>query len=431
MRERAVVGGTAGAKRETASPSHRRRERGPTRLMRWVPVVVNSALLVGAVVLPHISAQKSTGLITVRSTATCPSIGPVASRYVNRKKACSRARNEVLESLRTGRDPDWGDVIRDSTAKPSEHLRRHKPTKHYRQQAGRDQTSRSSSDATLATPRTRPTSNTETQPSPTGPSATAPTPLKEPQHAPTRTRRLRITPWPNTSAAAIALLALLAVAASMGKRRQTILLVTRSVLSNLKRGLRTKTRATPPTTTDHVATRRTCITSILSKGTSLTGPGAEGAARHLAMEILIRRKAVPADLVLNRPDAWRLFGMDLGTLQEDRIPGLVLTDDHERTRAFLSRQSSSRWLLLAYTSEGEDLPGGRSQIPVIAISTHTEGPARISPDGVVTSATDPSPPPRLPLLARDDAFNLLMSMPTCARPCERADGVGERAPHGR
>ena len=128
------------------------------------------------------------------------------------------------------------------------------------------------------------------------------------------------------------------------------------------------------------------------------------------MEILSSRQAVPAVLVISRPDAWQLFGMDIGTLQEDQIPGLVLTDDHEQTHGLLARQTSSRRLLLAYGNEGEDLPGGRGQVPVVSISTRTQGTRQISADGAVTSTTDPSTPRRLPLLTRDDAFNRLIDL---------------------
>lgn len=286
----------------------------------------------------------------------------------------------------------------------------------------------------VATPEARLTNKTETQPAPAVPSALASAPLKEPQHVPATTPTSRIdpphrTPWLTTLAIAIALLALLAVFAFMGKRWRTILLATRSVLRNLKGGLRPQTRATPATMTDHMATKRARIASALTTGVSLSGPGAEDAARHMAMEILSRWQAVPAELVLSRPDAWQLFGMDIGTLQEDRIPGLVLTDDHEQTRAVLARQTSSRRVLLTCGDEGEDLSGGQTQIPVISISTRTEGPTRVSADGAVTNITAPSPIQRLPLLNRDDAFNLLMSMPTHARRREEVNGTERHAPY--
>jgi hypothetical protein len=231
-------------------------------------------------------------------------------------------------------------------------------------------------------------------------------------------------------AIAIALLALLAVFFFMDKCRRTILLATRSVLRNLKGGLRLQVRATPATMTDHMATKRARIASALTTGVSLSGLGAEDAARHMAMEILSRWQAVPAELVLSRPDAWQLFGMDIGTLQEDRIPGLVLTDDREQTRTVLARQTSSRRVLLTCADEGEDLPGGQTQIPVISISARTEGSTRVSADGAVTNTTGPSPIQRLPLLTRGDAFNLLMSMPTHARRREEVNGTEEHAPYG-
>ncbi|MEU5994216.1 hypothetical protein ABZ806_35040 [Spirillospora sp. NPDC047418] len=198
----------------------------------------------------------------------------------------------------------------------------------------------------------------------------------------------------------------------------------KSALTNLKRGFRRRARAMPPTTTDHMAPGRTLIASVLTKGASLTGPEAENAARWIAMEILSRRQAVSAELVLSRPDAWHLFGMDLGTLQEDRIPGLILTDDREQNRVILTQQTSSRRLLLSYGNEGQDLTGGRGRIPVLSISPRADGTSRIPADGAVTSTTHPSPTDCLPLLTRDDAFNLLMSMPTRADRSQRLMTVG-------
>jgi hypothetical protein len=149
----------------------------------------------------------------------------------------------------------------------------------------------------------------------------------------------------------------------------------------------------------------------------------------MAVEILSRRQAVPTELVLSRPDAWRLFGMDIGTLHEDRIPGLILTDDHEQTRAILARQTSSRRLHLTYGNEGEALPGGRGHIPVLSISPRKDGTTTISADGGVTTTTDPSS--AVPLLSRGDAFNRLMSMPTCARRHDEMGDAKEHPPHDR
>ncbi|MFA1544583.1 hypothetical protein [Actinomadura monticuli] len=149
----------------------------------------------------------------------------------------------------------------------------------------------------------------------------------------------------------------------------------------------------------------------------------------MAIEILSRRQAIPAELVLSRPDAWQLFGLDIGTLQEDRIPGLVLTDDHEQTRAYLARQTSSQRLLLAYGNEDEGLLDGRGQTPAISISAYTEGTSRVSADGAATNATGPPQSDRLPLLTRDGAFELLMAMPTLARHRDELDGAEEHAPH--
>ncbi|MFA1551783.1 hypothetical protein [Actinomadura chokoriensis] len=389
---------------------------------RWGPLVVNSAFLLGAVTLPNISAQDDMGPIAMRGIATCAPIGPVASRYVDKKKVCRRARKEALRSLQTGRDPDWDDVIRDSIPKAPKRPHRPPPETGSRQrQKGHDTNPAAPPNASSTPPRTRSTSRPETRPSPSAPPPSASAIPKSSQHAPAPGPTSHPggpsdrTPWPTLWAAAIALLTLLTAAVHLAKHRRTIVAGTMSLLSNRKGGFRPRTPASPPTTTDHTAPSRTRIDSLLAKGASLTGPGAEDTARHLAIEILSRRQADPTELVLNRPDAWRLFGLDIGTLQEDRIPGLVLTDDAEQTRTLLARQTPSRRLLLAYDNEGEDPPGGRDPIPVVSISTRTDGAARIPAVGEVANTIGPSATDHLPSLTRDDAFNLIMSMPTRAR----------------
>ncbi|MEU8344785.1 hypothetical protein AB0C74_24050 [Spirillospora sp. NPDC048832] len=233
------------------------------------------------------------------------------------------------------------------------------------------------------------------------------------------------------SAAVGGLLILLVAAVYLGRHRRAIFARTMSLLSHPGTRRPPNSQSNAPTTTDRTAPGRTCIASLLTNGASLTGPGGEGAARHMAVELLRRRQAVPTELVLSRPDAWRLFGMDIGTLQEDRIPGLILTDDHEQTRVILARQTSSRRLLLTYGNEGEALPGGRGHVPVLSISPRADGTTTISADGAVASTTELSPTDRLPLLTRGDAFDRLMSMPTCARHHDEMGDAKEHPAHDR
>ncbi len=397
---------------------------------RWGPLFVNSALLLGAITLPNVAAEDDKGPIAVRNIAACAPIGPVASQYVGRRKLCRRARKEVLKSLRTGRDPEWDDVIRDSMPKEPKRLHQSPPSRRDLQHPKRHDTNPAAPpSASSATPRARSAGQPETRPSPGLPPPSAPAIPKTSQHVPTsHPRPSDRTPWPTPWVEAVAL-ALLAAVVYLGKRRQSIIAGTTSLLSVLRGGRYPRTRTTPPTTTG-TASSTLSIASVLAKGASLAGPGAEDAARHIAMKILSSRQGVPAELVLNRPDAWRLFGMDIGTLREDRIPGLILTDDHEQTRAFLALQTSSRRLLVTYGNEGEGLSRGRGYVLVVSISARNQGSTKISADGEVTRTADPSVTGRLPLLTRDEAFNRLMSMPTRARRCEEGTGVDEHAPHG-
>lgn len=397
-----VVSEPADPKHQTTRPAHRLHARWPPR---WGPLVVNSAFLLGAVTLPNIAPQIDTDPITVRRTASCAPIRPVASRYVDKKKVCRRARKEVLQSLKTGRDPDWDAVIRDSTSKASNRPNQSSPTKRALQCPKRPNMNHPAAppNASAATPGARSTSRAKTRPVPGAPpldASATPKPAKDvPAHAPTsRPDPSDRASWPPSRAAAIALLTLLAVAAYLGRHRRRIFAVTMSMLGHLKRGPRERNQATSPPAADHEAPSATHIASLLAKGASLIGPEVEGVARHMAVEFLRRRHPDPAELVLSRPDAWRLLGMDIGTLQEDRIPGLILTDGCEQTRAFLARHASSKRLLFAYGTEGEDIPRSRDEVTVVSISTRAKGATKISVDGEVTSATEPSLANRLPML---------------------------------
>lgn len=406
---------------EPIAPKHRTARHHHARWpARWGPLAVNSAFLLAAVSLPNIATQIDAGPITIRRTASCAPIGPVASRYVDKKKVCRRARKEVLQSLKTGRDPDWDAVIRDSTPKASNRPHQVPPSKRARQRPKRHNMNPAAPpNASVATPGARSENRARQRPVPGAAPLGASTTPKPAQHVPVPDLTSRPNPsnhasWPPLRAAAIALLTLLAVAAYLGRHRRRIFAVTMSMLRHLKRGPRERNQATSSPATDHEAPSATHIASLLAKGASLTGPEAEGVARHMAMEFLRRRRPGSAELVLSRPDAWRLFGMDVGTLREDRIPGLVLTDDCGQTRTFLARQTSSRRVLLAYGTE-EDVPRGGGQTTVVSISTRAEGARQISTGVEVTGTIDQSLINRLPTLTRNDAFDLLMTLPTCAR----------------
>ncbi|MEU4827065.1 hypothetical protein AB0H37_34775 [Actinomadura sp. NPDC023710] len=159
---------------------------------------------------------------------------------------------------------------------------------------------------------------------------------------------------------------------------------------------------------------------LTTKGHELEGPAAEEAARRLAMDVLSSRAGTASELVLSRPDAWRLLGIDIGTLQEDRIPGLVLTEDLEQTRAVLKRQTVARRVLITYDSDAEDvrisLSRQQSQIAVISLLTQTETTMGVTHDSEVSvNAVGLPGPARLATLSKDDAFVQLMSMPTVAQ----------------
>ncbi|MES9541856.1 hypothetical protein [Actinomadura sp. NPDC000600] len=96
---------------------------------------------------------------------------------------------------------------------------------------------------------------------------------------------------------------------------------------------------------------------------------------------------------------------------------MVLTENLEQTRAFLTRQTGSRRILVIYGGEAEGIRELRNygQVAVISLSSPTETPMvgardHEAPHAVALSGIDCLAP-----LSKDDAFNQLMSMPTIAR----------------
>ncbi|TDB95679.1 hypothetical protein [Actinomadura sp. 7K534] len=217
-----------------------------------------------------------------------------------------------------------------------------------------------------------------------------------------------------------ALLALSVSAAYVaGRRRRAICQATRSILRRLNRRANGMVRVTPVTPTERPASEE-CGAQLSSKVVSLVGPGAEGAVRRVALDALTDRKGRASELVIARPDAWRLFGIDIGTLQEERIPGLTLTEDAQQTRTYLGTQGPLPRILITCDDGSEAVrelqPRGQSQLTVLSLSPSTEASTEVSADGVFTPPkAAPSMPDRLPLLSRPDAFNRLMSMPTISR----------------
>lgn len=395
---------------------------------RRLPIAVNSTVLIGAIVLAGSTLQEEADPLTIRHVAACGPFGPVADKYVDRNKICRRARKEALRSIRTGRDPDWGDVFRDSIPKASKHPRQGPASKRPRHRTEKHQPNHTPSPPsrteTRTTERVSPSSRADVErpngPQPSVPTETAKTPVNTaPPTSPTSPEDdvRGLAGW----AGAFAFLALIGGASYVGRRRRTVIQAATSMFERIKRDTRPK--ATPTATTSFqgtppgVAPR---IAHFATKGISLAGPGAEDAVRHLAVDILLNRQNNATELVLSRPDAWRLFGTDMGTLQDDRIPGLTLTDDPAQTRTYLARQGPSRCLLVTYDDEVEDLRAlpahQQGQPTVVSLSAWTEASVTVSTGGEVTaSAAGPQMSERLPLLSRPDAFAQLMSMPTLAR----------------
>ncbi|MFG2245784.1 hypothetical protein [Spirillospora sp. NPDC048823] len=235
------------------------------------------------------------------------------------------------------------------------------------------------------------------------------------------TNRDGYMPGPAGWAGAFALLTLIGGAAYAGRQRQKVVQAAMSIGERLKRNTRPKAPPTPATSSSATPpqTART-IAYFAKKSVSLAGPGAEDAARRLAVDVLLSRQGNATELVLSRTDAWRLFGIDVGTLQDDRIPGLVLTDDPAQTRKNLARPGPPRRLLVTYADEVDDLQAlpahQQGQLVVVSLSTSATASVTVSNGGeVIANAAGLPMSGRLPLLSRPDAFDQLMSMPTLAR----------------
>lgn len=430
MRDRSAASRQLRPQRRPDRAAQRTTRRPCRTSTRWLPVIINSTFLVGAGTLTIPAPRVNTDPVAIRRVMACGPFGSVAERYVDRKKACRRARQEALRSLRTGRDPDWGDVIRDSRRGASKRPRRHENSGHQHRHANKHKTNPTQPGASPTTGLMPPPSRIEKQPLPTAtthaPSETAGSPRTRP--APRTTARVVLDghrtqsfPW----GGAVALLALTFAAAHATRHRRAFVRLMRTVIRGVKRKSRPALHATS-TPAASCASPDVCrVFPLAADAVALAGPGAEDAVRHLAMDILSRRRGDSTDLVVSRSDAWRLFGTDIGTLQEDRVPGLLLTDDPEQTHTVLARQTPTRRVLVTYDGETEDFRGlinhQQGQLAVVSLSPGAWAPMKVSANGAVTRSNDaaPSAVTQLPLLSRADAFNQLMSMPTLARVGER------------
>ncbi|MVZ99040.1 hypothetical protein F8568_001285 [Actinomadura sp. LD22] len=141
------------------------------------------------------------------------------------------------------------------------------------------------------------------------------------------------------------------------------------------------------------------------------------------MSTLTHQREHVVELVLTRPDARRLLGIAAGDLQDERVPGLTLTDDDQEAYAHLRRLGLSRRLLVTY-DDGDDHPhiqprhDERTAVLTVATSSHPS--TQISANGDIrprppSSPTTSEPHKRAPLLSGPDALDQLMALPTLAR----------------
>ncbi|MFB4298484.1 hypothetical protein [Actinomadura sp. NTSP31] len=142
------------------------------------------------------------------------------------------------------------------------------------------------------------------------------------------------------------------------------------------------------------------------------------------MDVLIHQHEHGIELVLTRPDAWRLLGIAPDDLQDERVPGLTLTDDDQQAYAHVRRHGFSRRLLITYDGRDDDhrhTPAQQTaRSAVVTVATWTRPSAQISADGSVTpcsssGSTIAEPHTRARLLSRPDAIERLLALPTLGR----------------
>ncbi|SNS76691.1 hypothetical protein SAMN06265355_12859 [Actinomadura mexicana] len=417
--------GRGNANRESRTQARRRRAAS----LLGASLVSSGVLLCTAAPLAQ---HQDTGPIAVQQVAKCAPIGPIASRYVDKKEVCRRARKEVLRSLKTGRDPDWGDVFRDSIPKATKRPRHHQTSKPRRLPFKKHEstpTPPGKAPTTGATGRSQPPDRTQGE---LPPGSQAPTAKKQPNtlqpepvpsagpsvHTAIPTARTQPDgrrPWAIIGTGACALAVLLGAAVFLSRYRRPLVSTAKSMFGQKKRRFRPEPKPMSPAPADPPEN-----VPLATTGESPEGPAAEDAARRLVMDALSSRPGATTEFVLSRPDARRLLGIDIGTLQEDRIPGLELTEGLEQTRAFLRRQTVSRRVLITYDGGAADvrelLSNQRGQVVVIALSTPTVATVEFTRDSESsTNAAQLPEPARLAPLSKDDGFIRLMSMPTVAR----------------
>lgn len=147
---------------------------------------------------------------------------------------------------------------------------------------------------------------------------------------------------------------------------------------------------------------------------AVLGPGAASVVRGLVIAALTGRPAGSAEVVMSRTDAWNLFGIDLGDLVEERIPGLVLIDDSRQAATYLRTPGPRR--LFVSCSAVLDLPRERGRVTALCLSPRPDDTIEVTDDGRIShtsnahlanAVTNP-----LPTLTRADAYAQLMTLPT-------------------
>lgn len=404
-----------------------RRRRGPVTAHGRPRHGRVSRFLAGATLTVLVGAPSWAGLAVPARAGQdpgCPPLNPIAKRYVDHKTVCRRARQEVLHSLRTGKDPDWDHVFRDSI--PARHTRRYRPVNHGHhapsEHASRPQPRSGPKPSASPSPTPRqsrtPTRRRIDQPQPrrsvTGSSSKAPSNRNAiPHHLRTDKR------GPLNTLGRASVLLLLAMLGTVTIWRGKAL---RAKLDERRPRLRRPPSVMEPTSPRRRPGEVAPHDPFGWGGASLAGPGAEDAVRHLITDTLTHQREHAIELVLPRPDAWRLLGMTADDLQAERVPGLTLTDDAQEAYAHLRRPSFWRRLLVTY-DDGDDHPHLQQQderSSVLTVATSIKPSAQISANGNITprppsGPTTTEPHKRAPIISRSDAREQLLALPTLAK----------------
>ncbi len=95
----------------------------------------------------------------------------------------------------------------------------------------------------------------------------------------------------------------------------------------------------------------------------------------MALRALTDHPGEAVEVLISRPDAKKLFGLESNSLRDQQIPGLTLTESDDQTLAYLTRKIPTRRLLMTceipLSNLGRLLADQRGRVAGIYLSLQT------------------------------------------------------------